>query len=75
MARKTDPRIGTDTDSGREWPAVSLSGRPYNRPARVRHIGKGRIVVLDIGLSHEDAERLISELGTTQTVHEVVDES
>jgi hypothetical protein len=44
----SDPRIGTRTQDGVTWPSLSISGRPYTRPATTRNIGGGQFVVIDV---------------------------
>lgn len=65
-----DKRIGRISDSGPEWPELTISGKPYDKPpTQYRNIGPGLFVVLDTfpatdqyGAPLFDVEAAIAEL-------------
>lgn len=60
-------RIGTiGKDGARHWPALTVTGRAYTRPAHTLDIGEGCFVVYD-AFPSEDTPALIEALKATLT--------
>lgn len=59
MANELDPRLGViDADGKRTWPAQTVSGRKYERPADTLDLGERHFAVLDVFPSKDFDEKL-----------------